>query len=353
MSLEAEAASVLGPGEVQVEPLAHGRGLTATVDVARVRWGGASAVRKVVSPAVGDPRPSHFRYWRREVLAYEEGVPAPYREAGLRPPRVLATRALEDGAVALWLEDVRGAPGTSWGPERYAVAARAMGRAQGALHVAPPPARPWWSRGFLSDYLEYWAATPWHLLDDDEAWAAPPIAAHFPGGLRPAMTRLHRERAAFLGWLRAAPRTLAHLDFWVSNLIDADGETVLLDWAFLGDGALGEDVGNLVPEASLDLWLPATLLPEIDRLVFDAYVGGLREAGWDGDPGAVRLAMCAAAVKYVWLAPYMLRAAADTTGGTRAYGRDVPPERFFAERGAVLAFLAGWADEARRIAGRS
>jgi aminoglycoside phosphotransferase (APT) family kinase protein len=45
--------------------------------------------------------------------------------------------------------------------------------------------------------------------------------------------------------LSALPRVLSHLDFWTNNLIlRPEGNIALLDWASVGDGAIGEDVGN-------------------------------------------------------------------------------------------------------------
>ena len=123
-----------------------------------------------------------------------------------------------------------------------------------------------------------------------------------------------------------------------------------MDWAFTGDGALGEDPGNLVVDAVLDLHHPASILPDLDVAVFRGYLDGLNDAGWDSDERAVRLAMCASAVKYDWLAPAMLRRAGETElvgyGGQRV--ADV--ERLFAERGVALTFIAARADEARRLA---
>ena len=49
------------------------------------------------------------------------------------------------------------------------------------------------------------------------------------------------------------PRAVCHLDVWPNNIIRrAAGEIVLVDWAFAGDGALGEDIGNLVPDCVFD-----------------------------------------------------------------------------------------------------
>ncbi|MGW7237644.1 hypothetical protein [Streptomyces sp. NPDC054804] len=59
--------------------------------------------------------------------------------------------------------------------------------------------------------------------------------------------------------------------------------------------------------------------------------------------------MCASAVKYDWLTAAMLSRAGEEQldyGG----GRRVSAELRYRERGATLAFLADWADEARALA---
>ncbi|MFI6345062.1 phosphotransferase family protein [Streptomyces sp. NPDC050560] len=97
------------------------------------------------------------------------------------------------------------------------------------------------------------------------------------------------------------PRTPCHLDVWPGNLIRRpDGEVVFLDWAFTGDGAVGEDVGNLIPDSVLDRFLPHESLDELDAAVTDAYRGAWPTPGpgptpgWSGSasapPGQVRVA---------------------------------------------------------------
>ena len=71
-----------------------------------------------------------------------------------------------------------------------------------------------------------------------------------------------------------------HLDVGPNNVIcDAGGDIVFLDWAFVGDGALGEDIGNLVLDSVYDLLLHHDLLDELDARLTSAYLQGLREAG--------------------------------------------------------------------------
>ncbi|MCU1459610.1 MAG: aminoglycoside phosphotransferase [Actinomycetia bacterium] len=165
------------------------------------------------------------------------------------------------------------------------------------------------------------------------------------------MARLHADRDWFLRVLEELPRTVCHLDVWPANLIDrGPGDTVLVDWSFVGDGCLGEDLGNLIPDCVADLFVPSDLLPELTRRLYDGYTRGLSSAGWRGDERLIRLGMLASAVKYDWLAAHMLDRA--VRGGLSAYGGSTPtdPAPLFRARGAALAHLAGWAEEARRLA---
>jgi hypothetical protein len=341
-----------------VEPLVHNPKNAVTAGISRVSADGWSAVLKVLSPGratdshwAASDDPSHWNYWRREAYVYESDLAAAYRPAGLDAPRLLGRVERPNGRIALWLEDVAGTAGGTWPLERYAQAARSLGLAQGRLaSEGSIPEHPWLSRGFLRTYS---GARPadWRLLDDDDAWRQPLVRDHFPPGLREQMLRLHRDRERFLGLVESLPRTLCHLDVWPNNLIARDErETVLLDWSFVGDGALGEDIGNLIPDSIFDLFLPADCLPDLDELVFGNYVEGLRAGGWTGDERRVRLAVCASAVKYTWLVPFMLTRAGDEEHLDYGGAGTVSAARRYAERGATFAFLVNWADEARELA---
>jgi hypothetical protein len=352
-SLQEEARLVLGGDLDSVTPLAHGAKLTVTREVTRVSAGGSVAFRKVIGPD-GDPAssdPTHFRYWRREDLLYEQGLPPAYIDAGIHAPVLLGRFEQPDGSVALWLSEARGRAGSAWAVEDFAATAVRLGRAQGS---ARPPSWPWLSTGFLRSYLDRWADADFALLHADAAWEAPlvreAVARLDVAFLRAGLVRLHESRELYLRWMSAAPETFCHLDFWPHNLFAADDTTTAIDWGFCGVGVLGEDVGNLVPDSVFDLLQPASLLGELDRAVFEGYVEGLRSVGWSGDVRLVRLAMCASAVKYCWLAPVMLARA--LRGAHHAYGGAalVDPRPQYAARFAGLAFLVEWGVEAAALA---
>jgi Phosphotransferase enzyme family len=261
-----------------VAPL--GRGVpAATAGVWLVRAGPDSVVLKVVRLAQNShPRwpaaaePDHPYYWRREVCAYESGFLARL-PAAVRAPRLRGRFERTDGSVALWLEALPAASGTI---EGYGLAARNLGMMQGAL-AADLPSERWLSRRWLRAYLD----------------------------LRLEQTGPRcGEREAVLASVEAGPQTFCHLDFYPENLFADSDETILIDWAYCGIGALGEDPGSFVPDAILDGFVGAERFDELERAVWLGYVAGLADASWPGDERAVRFAFCATPwLKFQWVAP--------------------------------------------------
>jgi hypothetical protein len=341
-----------------VELLVHNPKNAVTAGVWRIRAGKQRAILKVLTSArtaeteawASTDLPSHWNYWRREALFYQSELPSMLADAGLGAPRMLGLFERSAGEVALWLEDVQGKRGDVWELEDHRAAAQALGRAHGvALQSHHLAELPWLSRRFLRGYSD--KSVPWSLLEDDAVWRHPLVAECLGDRVRSAGRQLVAERGWLLTLMEELPRTLCHLDFWPMNLIRRpNGEVVALDWAFVGEGAIGEDLGNHVPDSAFDLFTPADQLPALDRATFRAFVTGAREAGWEGDEQVARLGVCASAVKYAWLLPLMLERA--LRGEHASYG-GVPlsdPRPQYRQRGETLGFLATWVDEARRIA---
>jgi hypothetical protein len=328
-------------------PLVHNPLNGVTADV----WRDDGVVHKVLTrrreapphwAASEDPR--HWNYWKREALVYESGLP---ERLGLGAPQLLGLSETPDGDIELRLEHVDGRHADALTVEDLAAAAAMLGRSQGHRDL---PRHEWLSRRFLRDYGGS-RAVRWELIDDDEAWTQRLMREHFDASARAGLLRLHARRVRLLDLAERLPRAVSHLDVWPNNLIRRPGgEVVLLDWAFAGDGAVGEDVGNLVPDSVFDLLLPHELLGELDDRLTAAYLDGMREAGWRGDERIVRLGICASAVKYDWLTVYCLEhASADEQPD---YGRSgvVDADARYAARAAGLAHCARWAEEAEELA---
>ena len=331
-----------------------------TRGVWRLGSGERSIIVKVVGPpsepsdSSGDPDDrTAIHDWRREAEILGGGLPGAYRAAGLRGPHLLRrVDGPEVGEISLWLEDLPGRAGRDWTPGELAGVARRLGRAQGLLALEQAAERPpvWASSAFIRRYLEAIdGRVDWALLDDADEWTAAEAAGFEAPGLRDAARALRDCRETLLELVEAGPRTICHLDVWPNNLFPLPDETVLIDWAFAGVGGLGEDLGNLVPDAVFDELIPASRLAELDRTVFDAYLEGLRLGGWDGDPRLVRRTMCAAAVKYGWVGPATLRRVHDAV--QTGYGGEPleDPRRYYSARAAVIRLLGDWAEEAFRL----
>jgi len=342
----APATEAWGEGLAETE-LTHNplNGVTAAV------WRRGDVVYKVLTRRRDAPEawaasdePRHWNYWRREALVYQSGLA---ERLGLGAPRALEVTNTEQGDIELRLEYVDGRHAGALTVDDLGAAAESLGRAQGGSDL---PVHPWLSRRFLREYSGS-RDVPWHLLALDEAWSQPLVAEYFSVGLRAELLRLHERREWLLGLMETLPRTICHLDVWPQNLVRRpDGRVVFLDWAFVGDGALGEDVGNLVPDCVFDLLLPYGMLDELDTTLTAAYLRGLRDAGWRGDDRLVRLGICASAVKYDWLTARCLDQARAERQLDYGGHHPVDADARFAARAAGLGLLARWVREAEQLA---
>lgn len=319
------------------------------------RW---SVVLKLIGQggAAGHPQwlagaePGHWYYWRREALAYQSGLLSSFT-GGLGAPVCHLIAERPDGSVALWLEDLGAtSTGPTWSLSRYALSARHLGRAQGEFAVDRPlPRHPWLSGDWLRSYLEQRDGDI-ALLEEPAAWTTSLARRHVPEDLAPVLLQMRGDQELFLGALDRMPRTVCHLDLHPANLFGTDDRTLLIDWAFMGIGALGEDVGNLVPDAVLDFHVGPERIDDLYQVIFTGYVAGLRDVGWNGSEETIDLAMSATiAAKYAWIAPAMLRAAVDR----RPSMNRRPIEETFLSWAPVVPFLISRAERARRLIGPS
>lgn len=345
------------------ELLTHNPSNAVTGGIWRVHRGGETSIAKVITagsdhagPAgwAASHDPTHFNYWRREVEVYESDLPLAFADDGIAAPNLLRVDEPDAETVVLWLEDAHGRSAGDLTVDDLVDFAFRLGRAQAGLTDGGRNAElrrlPWLSRDFLSTYPEskYEPAVLEAALRDDRAWSHP-LVDHHLGPLRDGIARLHRQRQRLYDLATACPRTLSHLDVWPSNIIRDDGGLYrLVDWSFCGDGAVGEDIANLIPDAFFDLLLPHEQLDDLARRAEDAYVGGLREGAWGGDVRWVQLGIRASAAKYHWL---FKRLVTDPDAPAVVYGgREVTSDDLYAARAAGLALLLRWIDEAFDLA---
>jgi Phosphotransferase enzyme family len=328
---------------------------SATAGIWRVHGKDWAVVLKLVAHCEGGHRnwqsgreTDHWYYWKREVLAYQSGLTSSF-VGGLRGPRCYLISERPDGSVALWLEDLTPlSSATTWPLSRYGLVARHLGRAQGEfLTGSPLPGDGWLSHGWLRDYLVQRDGDV-VLLEDRAAWSSPLVRRWLPEELARPLRDLRADQDLFLSVLDRVPATLCHLDLHSANLFGSNDITALIDWSFVGSGALGEDPGNLVADSVLDFHVGPERLDDLYVLMYEGYLAGLQDAGWAGRREIVDLAMSAAiASKYAWIGPAMLRAALD--GSESLNGR--PIEEAFAWWAPTIPFFLRRAEEVHRLVG--
>ena len=269
---------------------------------------------------------------------------------GISAPRCYRIETHEDAAW-IWMEHVADAAPRSWGPDEFVRAAYASGRFGGAyLNGRPLPDERW----LVRDHARGWVGGESPEAACSDAF----VQRQFPAPLRQRVMRLWDDRELVFDWLQRLPQTFAHGDYHRRNLMIrrlADGidGVVAVDWAWCGRAPIGGDLGMLLGMSATLGDLETDALAELERPVCDAYLAGLREAGWSGDSVLARLGYTA------WLAMYAGVTAPGLTAFWTADDMLSACERQFgspedaARRWATICeFALDRSDEARELAER-
>jgi len=214
----------------------------------------------------------------------------------------------------------------------------------------PVPDHAWlridWLRSYVDDYAPAVARLP-QVLDH------PLVRRLVSRPSASAFIRLLEERDTFLRALDGLPQTLCHRDAWRPNLFmvqaaDGQAQTVAVDWAFVGIGAVGQELAPLIVYNDQS----PSAREEVEALAVEGYVQGLRDAGWHADPWMVRLGYTAAAALIYGLAGlgwglglYLdesQHAWVEESGGR-------PIDEGLEDYGVVLDFILTRAEEARHL----
>jgi hypothetical protein len=280
--------------------------------------------------------------WDREVLAYESGLFDRLPD-GLAAPRPLAIERSADRCW-LWLEDL-GDDGPRWDIGRYAVAARHLGRFNGAYPEGAFDV-PWLTRGWLRTWsLTGFGSRAQLILDNDAIWAHPFVRAGFADGARDRLRRHWAARSATLDRLHARPQTLCHLDAFRKNLFDRDGETVAIDWSYVGLAPIGAEVGHLVM-GSVAVADHRQDVRAMSTACEDAYLDGLRDSGWRGKESQVRDGFALSAVRWVFVLGWLTSVLDPARQASMEKWADQPLSETVAQAGDRTTFLLDLIDSA-------
>lgn len=360
-------------GKYQVSQLAGGMGNPVSLGLYRfsglgldrgrpVAW--SLVLKAIQSPAnVGetdmgedDSHQTHWNYWRREFLIYQSGW-LETLTGGLVAPRCLGLTEQVGDLAWLWLEEITDDYQGVWPLARYALAARHLGRFNG-VHLAgqPLPTFPWLSTDFHHQWLTGFARDLPLFFDfrHSTLWDHPFVLRRFPAPEANGLRCVLAGRDQIAQALSHLPQTFCHRDAYPTNLMsrpgpDGEEQTVALDWGLAGIGPVGEDLAQLCFGAIMNA--PDYERPQVDALLFDSYLDGLRESGWQGDRRAVRLGFTASVVVRVGI--FLLLLLNDTLGVDRPVAPD--PEdvdstaEVFPQETAAARFVMQMANEAAEL----
>ncbi|MEZ4620244.1 MAG: phosphotransferase [Caldilineaceae bacterium] len=246
-------------------------------------------------------------YRTREWLAYNSGFLSDL-SGDITAPQCYGTTRQPDGALQIWMVDLGGFGEQQWRADHYKLAAQHFGAWNGAyLLTEGQPNHPWFCRSAATEWMQQ-AAPEVEVLRS--SLTHPIVKRLYPDGHAQTILQLWDERDRYLRTLQQLPQTICHNDAFRRNLHIHYGATgvpqvTAIDWTYLGWGAIGEELAALVMgnlEFHAIPWAQAEAFADMS---FQAYLSGLRQAGWRGDPQLVRLGFTAAAtLKYSF--PYVL-----------------------------------------------
>ena len=262
------------------------------VGVDRSEWLDWSVILKVIqSPAnqgfvnFGESNdPSHWNYWKRELLIYQSGW-LPSLPEGITAPQCYDAVEMPGNIAGMWLEDIKDTYSGAWPLHRYALAARHLGRLNGIyISRRELPTFPWLSRRRTRQWLKTiaWRDFPW---DHPQVWQ------QFPNPELDSFRSMLQDNERFLAKLDQLPKTISHGDTNPANFIShhtprRQEQTVAMDWSLAGIEPLGDDLGQLVYGTYMNL--KSYRLHDISETLFTSYINGLQDSGCRIDTQLVR-----------------------------------------------------------------
>ena len=311
--------------------------------------------------------PSDWNYWRREAEVHRSGILANWH-GGLRAVRCLSVFEPAPMTFWIWLQDLGAQDQKPWPIERHVLAARHFGEFNGAHagFVSGSDNEIWLCRHFLRKWIG--ALQSWGLnqtLSDATFWATRDAQIAFRPDTDVRVRRLLANADGLCNLLAAQMQTLSHQDCHQANLFATgnpltENTTTAIDWSFLGFAAIGEDLGTQIGGNLFNLFADAANAKDYYGAATAAYLDGLTQSGWRGNPDRIRFATAAAAcLRYVpfgvmWLQGCIQAKARGEPSGIDhlAQERRLDTDDVLLRWGAAMSFLLELGNDAIRFAGR-
>ena len=282
LSCEPTGAPSVGDGTLAIL-MVEGQANTSS---GRKKW---SAVVKAMDASRTNNQRGNSRV---EIAAYDsellgvEGI-------GVRAARCYQIDRLPDEEVWLWLENLTGLVGPPWKPKDYVRAAADVGKFSSYWSQQEMP-----SDAFLSPNRTLARFTLQQLsngllqVDSDESPESV-LKRLLPEETYSAAMNLAAATDAASPVLEKTPELLVHGDCHPRNLfLSLDGapqETIAFDWASIGAGYIGTDIGSLVGSGTTWHIDESRSILGSESLYFQTFLNELIRGGWQRDPDEARL----------------------------------------------------------------
>ena len=255
-----------------------------------------SLILKIIRSPDGQDNPASLTYWKREVLAYQSGL-LDQLPGIMCAPRCFEIAEQSGLEIWLWMEEIVDEIKGRWSLDHFGTVARHLGHFNAAgFEKQAQFTQPWLTKGILHEWVgDTVPEFPPNIL------AHPLVSRVWPAEIYEWMLRVWSKREAWIDRIERQPQTFSHLDAFRRNIFSRWNkqntlQMVMIDWPFAGSAAAGEEIAPLVAASLNLLEFDSTQAGSLDQVVFEGYLQGLREAGWRGDPRAVRSTYAAASI---------------------------------------------------------
>ena len=188
--------------------------------------------------------------WRREYDFCKSDFGMLFSESFRWPECYYAEINEEENETQIWMEYIDGLSGNKLTAEMLQQATYELGRFQGKLYAEQPGCLQnqmnLSQTGFVKEFSQQGRSS---LLYDYIRSNDCGIPKH----LCKMFIDIDENAEDIWNRIEKLPIVLSHRDFWVANILYADGKIILIDWDTTGWGYLGEDIASLiVDETDID-----------------------------------------------------------------------------------------------------
>lgn len=276
-----------------------------------------SLVLKIIQPEADEMNhPQHHNYWKREGLVFQSGV-LHHIPNFIQVPECYMVEEKSETEVWIWMEEVKEDNNGSWSLDDFSFIAHQLGRFHGAYTTDKftLPNFEWVCQNWLQSWIkgcDHYAVNPANYFPSLEG-----NDTEMDTMMKKYMS-IRQQEKTYLNALHTLPRTLSHHDMSQQNMYirnsEENRELILIDWQYMSNSAIGEDLGKLFGVAMSQEDIPVNKAWECQGHLFNHYLQGLREAGWNGEARVARYGFATSvAYRSAWEVPKLLKLKVENT----------------------------------------